>query len=428
MIDIKINQLYTADKIENKQPRIPGNAFSSLHTLLMDKGETDAARVLNTITWDNPGTWGLYETESGKWAKRFESRCYKMSRLKLSASTKAIIGEHMKRWEPSIGKTVFFEFSKHSDWEHGAFEPKEFDPGPCWWNKYSSTRLGLTKNEKGYSVLFYKDKKQWEDSSEKAGTGRCWLYKVSPIHMVIFNAYGYLSLMQMAQAICQVMNLEYRQVTLSAELGYINKGSYNNEGRGGGTGRQNAGIGMLVGESISDYEHVHLPDFRVRDVKCTKCHNLFLQEDIHVTRSGKTYCHLCMGTLRVCSNCHELTEDENFISEYARCTDCYDRLPSCSNHGKTANATFRIYHTQRLACSRCLDEHRVFVCNICGNKKDSDKGREIRSSRTTYKFCLSCISKISTQKITENIKTRESLGSKYYRFVTSTSRTSTGAT
>lgn len=377
MLKIRTDDFFT--RTVETRPRIPVEVIASIFRDASNKGLTRVETILNSWRWANDNNpfnqWQAAHVingvrYTGRWKVRilkyFKSVYFDITPTEMdfliNASNVVAAGMDMQR-------TLHIQISKQSNWEHGSFEGSVSKdgkpPGACWWTTHSSSRLGLMDDENGFSVLLYDSERDYEENKEKRGRGRCWGYHIHG-GAVLFNAYGE-SLRNIARAIAAQYNIPFTPVRLYYEYGFINAGDMDNEGRGGGVNRE--GLGYFVGENPPSL--IQLPDFRIRNSKCSICEGKFMEDDISYYISTDGYermsCPTCYNLMPLpCTFCGMVFDGISYNERRGMCARCYQRSDNCLVCGPTTMRLSAIWHSGEKVCDRCKLDGNFPSCSCCG--------------------------------------------------------------
>lgn len=283
-------------------------------------------------SWNiEPGKGSIYV---GKLPGRIAAYLNKSYEIKLGVDTSKTIGDIAKKHMPSVD-TVALSFSKNVDWQAGKFGDKD----SCFWGNRKDCRDNIKSNN-GFSV------QAW--TADGKPLSRVWgaLEEKSKL-LVIYNAYGTLSISQFARALAEKYDCDYRMVSLTAggsreKIVYINNTSGYVIGEAGD-------LDLFTGSGRYDLK------WKVK-VVCTNCRKF--EETTNF--DGRAYCLRCYATfVKDCGNCgrkqwyaHLTRERTQYGStEYKYlCGNCINmHCPDCGN-----NADPIWFHNDYLIIRKCL--------------------------------------------------------------------------
>jgi hypothetical protein len=233
--------------------------------------------------------------------------------------------------------------------------------------------------------LFYNSEEQYLKYSKKQGIGRCFAFNHDK-GLVIFNAYG-IPLSTIAQGIAKAVEAEYSKISIFSHNAYINKGNMNNEGHDGGS----EGLGYLVGHNLNGISSVDIGDITL-DENCEKCDKLLSSRNSKKI-DGKYWCDKCIMKTPVfkCKKCGEYTAKEHRVDSFTICQPCYEGLPTCCNHGKTLQTSYRVWHSNKTVCQKCVNEGLASSCDGCGRMVI--KFLSVGLPKRKLHLCIACVQK-----------------------------------
>ena len=295
-----------------------------------EDGQSDIYHCTLTMTgtwlglpdnWD----WRTVVTGRGEYvgslAKRIGKWLYQEHGVKLSSDDMGRIGSIIGDNCPRQG-TYTIDYTQDLDWDAGDYG----DYRSCYWfPSYQGARLAL-QSEGHYAIRTY--------DGLGHGVGRAWIYITNDDTMLIWNAYGPLSLTALVRIVCRDLDLSYKRVDTDASNGvWINAD------------------GFVVGE----------------DEKITHTESAY----IRLAAEDYLACVNCKDVIDLGSGCYHTTADGTIVcdycaeSDYFVCRNC-EKLLSNNDLGPA----IRVLHSNRCYYDEqyCLECVGIMAteCNDCG--------------------------------------------------------------
>lgn len=402
-------QLDIPYEVEMQKDGISGDDFHSLYSELGKRYPKDAETFLNAFNWSTPpGSMGKFVDERGtSWVKRYANYIYKSMGARAEDEVLSFMGSFLK--ERITPVKAVFEFAKYSNWNEGDFA--ERGGQSCWWRANNDSRLGIVKDPRGYSMLFYKDMNDYKKNSKVKGIGRNWLI-MEKDYAVTFNGYG-VPLSESAKILSQLWGVDYKRADVYSVGSYINKGNKNNLTDGGDiAGGGETGRGYVFGTleviaKLTQRDYIDIGDIRLKDGNCCICGNKLLIKNSITVRSrpeGDNYvCRNCSDKTSSCYSCDHrfVTEDgvDMWHPDAERtipvCPKCSEKTGfNCEVHGRSLGRPAVVWHTKRTYCSRCVRVGEATVCNVCNHV--TDKYIKITDK---LRLCVSCYKSMKTKEM-----------------------------
>ncbi len=386
---------------------IPEPALRKVAMLMEEKGRLDLAKILKGSmgSWSNTSNrWTMWNADqieaerrySGKWTKRFESFIYKEYNLKIGADLISEIGGILGQYQKE--ENHFLQITQKFHWKAGSFMENS---DSCWWGTFNYVRLGLSVDPNAYSVLLYRNQKEFEQDDNK-GIGRCWMLRESDRYF-IFNAYG-VGLSVIADLLSKHFELENKRVEIASKDAWLNKGNLNNEGREGGAN----GIAYLLGKNLSSGKSFTIAPFANNTIVCSDCgHMAQAQEKRHVEYNGKLYCMECAEKRVVkcifCGRKHETETtkyrfDEGNNCQVPMCPSCEENeirnkaARTCVVHGDTLRPCKKVWHTSKYYCQACERDGKINTCYTCTHVIEEYAELDLKRNGKIY-MCKPCAKK-----------------------------------
>jgi hypothetical protein len=404
-VKIPVNEIPRSAMVELSQ-KYHGHKLSSIL-------ETGIGVWSNTTNpWMKWNT-GKYVTEGkvyqGNWTTRIAKRFYDVYDEKLDDKTLSEVGGFLGRFQKEVDTA--FQISPIFDWSPGDFA--ERDGSSCWWAGSNSCRVGLAARENAFVVLFYKNRKMYEENEGRKGIGRSWMLEY-PDKAFIFNAYG-VSLSDTANILATQFKLNQKKVYIRSSGAFLNQGNLNNTERQGGE----TGISYVLAPDVSGYSSsfetpIRIESFSTNPATCTNCKSAHRPSELTLIHN-EVLCYTCMSEkYPTCNFCERRVDSVTAIWASGRerkiCKTCMRRngitpeTHTCSVHGLSITSSKKAWHTNRKYCDECLNTGAAIRCYSCTTVVDRyvkleipDDGKTLGHRRLVGEhICIPCSKKLIT--------------------------------
>jgi len=280
------------------EPPLPVSARDQVNQTLRQWG-------LPLLPRDDTDRWlWRWRTPEGKFPKRLRKYFWQQHGIKLDPTLLAQLGQQV-RAASSLPIPLLLQFTDRFDWQPGDFG----DKGSCFWTTRAAAR-DLIAASGGHAALFYR-----ADTGQ--GYARAWLVPVVDTldldlrypdwAWVVFNAYGALTLSQVAHLLAQTLELRASLVSLT------------NEGQSDGLIYINHDVGYLLLPP-------HIPVPLVPDCvdlgiltsavpRCSSCGSYLSKDQVQATSDlPELYCPDCSARLfTACPDCGSIVGSRNLL-------------------------------------------------------------------------------------------------------------------
>lgn len=295
----------------------------------------------------------------------------------------------------NLVKGTLFDITDVFDWDDGDFR----DSGSCFWGSNAMAR-DMIASVGGLAI------RVWDSRHTNVGISRAWILQEAKF-LVVFNAYGVVSLSQYGALLGDYLGLPYREIRMT------------NDGCDGGDLYINRGIAYIVGTSRYDSYDPNIctvkGEYYWSCHSCLTCYHCGLDEidersDDYRVVDGEIYCNDCFrDNVYTCQYCGDLrmkTDRPENVPDDLRsdiCLDCLSHMVKCvfCDRNIVSGQNTSIYdHDTGLkvgyGCSRCSQAESGYkLCRIC-NHRYSAEGMTTYHDLTRdrgYPACGICTSK-----------------------------------
>lgn len=230
------------------------------------------------------------------------------------------------------------------DWQDGDFG----DGGSCYWGGRSAAR-DMMRGAGAFALRCFSDPDDvW------SGIARAWVYEVRRGVWVVWNGYGYSTLL-MARLLALIVGGTYKRITLE------------NEGTTDGTLWINGGAGYVVGSPADVESFPGWYDFGWEDPEgytCCRCDARVDEDDLYTDDTGDTYCWECFSEdYTSCERCGDWVyrDDAIYCGDDPYCRYCANRYLGRCNDCDDYFLTEDLVYVEEEECDLCPDCHARYL-------------------------------------------------------------------
>lgn len=291
-------------------------------------------------------SWLTYSVGGMSYTKRLDKYLRQNMNHKAGSIVLSVIGETFRRHSQEVD--FYFMFRQNPRWRAGSFGESH---GSCWWKQYREERKMFLENG-GMAICLFDNKPL---PRQNWGIGRCWMYPLSPEHMVIFNAYGPYPLFTLAQAASEVLGLKYTKKRLGSRI-FIN-----------------GDTGYIMSPRTPRKKYFWVPCSDHPDTEYTRCqdcgttlplgrfqYTMLDQEDADICGDCRDYYYQCCW-------CGGIGRLEHFGERGGVCKFCIARhkLWWCDSCDRWTQGIKKVYNGE-IMCQSCFSERKLRYVTSAG--------------------------------------------------------------
>lgn len=269
---------------------------------------------------DFPEDFWEWKTNRGTFPKRLANWVKKVYGIKLDSDLLGKIGCIAGQAQKDGGKTYFWDIDYELDWNAG-----DFGDGPsCFWTERRGA-LPMMRDAGCFAFRCFRRSSYGGFS----GTARAWVYPYGPNAWIMFNGYGYNTLL-LARLWATITGSTYKKIEL------VNWGTRGGELWINGDG---AGYGYVIGsvDFVADFPgryDLQIDEQEGDGYACYRCGYGVDVDYAYHDDNGNVYCEECWCEIyTTCDQCHEdiYRDYAMYMDETTLCEYCYDDQTSTCN-------------------------------------------------------------------------------------------------